>query len=81
MCSYCSGVKSVVNLEETPGRVVGHRGPPADPLTITAADCIEDARAWKAAFGPLRIPKGVYRFRTHEEADEWRWQMLTRPHP
>jgi hypothetical protein len=77
-CSYCSDVKGFVNLDEFPGKVVGHRGPPADPLAITPADRIEDARAWKAAFGPLRIPKGVYRFRTHEEADEWLWQMLTR---
>jgi hypothetical protein len=74
-------VKGVVNLEEFPGKVVGHRGPPADPLTITAADRIEDARAWQAAFRPLRIPKGVYRFHSHEEADEWLWQMLTRKHP
>ena len=71
-------MKGVVNLEEFPGKVVGHRGPPVNPLTMTPADHIEDARAWKAAFGTLRIPKGVYRFRTHEEADEWLWQMLTR---
>ena len=77
--SYCSNVKGIVNLEESPAKVVGHRDPPSDPLTITAADRIEDARAWNAAFRPLRIPKGVYRFRTHEEADEWLWQMLTRP--
>lgn len=25
------------------------------------------------------IPKGVYRFKTHEEADEWEMRMLTRP--
>jgi hypothetical protein len=40
-----------------------------------------DARAWKQALRGLPIPKGVYRFRTHEEADEWLWQMLTRPRP
>lgn len=79
--SYRSHVKGFVNLEEFPGKVVGHRGPPVDPLTMTAADRIEDARAWNAAFRPLRIPKGVYRFRTHEEADEWLWQMLTHPRP
>lgn len=25
------------------------------------------------------LPRGVYRFRTHEEADEWTLRMLTRP--
>ena len=26
-------------------------------------------------------PKGVHRFRTHEEADEWLWRMIVRPTP
>jgi hypothetical protein len=25
------------------------------------------------------LPKGVYRFKTHEEADAWQMKMLTRP--
>ena len=25
------------------------------------------------------VPRGVYRFKTHEEADEWMIKMLTRP--
>ena len=25
------------------------------------------------------LPRGVYRFKTHEEADEWTLRMLTRP--
>jgi hypothetical protein len=68
-----------VNLEETPGKVVGHRQPPTDGLAITGAQSAANAVAWKRAFGTLRVPKGVYRFRTHEEADDWLWQMLTRP--
>lgn len=27
----------------------------------------------------LFLPKGVYRFKTHEEADAWEMKMLTRP--
>jgi|KBSSwiStaDraftv2_1062776.scaffolds.fasta_scaffold34602_2 hypothetical protein len=27
------------------------------------------------------IPRGVYRFRSHEEKDEWILKMLTRPNP
>lgn len=72
-------MKPFVNLDETLGKVVGHRLPPADSLAMTEAQRSEEARAWKKALHTLRIPKGVYRFRTHEEADEWLWQMLTRP--
>jgi hypothetical protein len=71
-------MKPIVNLEERPGKTVGRRRPPADSLTMSKADEPADARAWQKAFGGLRIPKGVYRFRTHEEADEWLWRMLTR---
>jgi hypothetical protein len=27
------------------------------------------------------MPKGVYRFKTHEEADEWMMRMLARSSP
>ena len=72
-------MKPIINLEETPGKTVGRRRAPADTLAATPAQSSADARAWKKAFRTLPIPKGVYRFRTHEEADEWLWQMLTRP--
>ena len=71
-------MKFTVNLEEVPGKVVGRRHPPADGLAMSESGRIKDARAWKRALRTLPIPKGVYRFRTHEEADEWLWQMLTR---
>ena len=72
-------MKPVVNLEETFGKVVGRRHVPVDGLALTEAQRIKEARAWQRAFRTLPIRKGVYRFRTHEEADEWLWQMLTRP--
>jgi hypothetical protein len=31
------------------------------------------------AFKHRWMPKGVYRFKTHEEADEWLWRMICRP--
>lgn len=71
-------IMSIVNLEETPIKVVGKRKPPADPLALTEAQKSANAIAWKRAFGTLRIRKGVYRFKTHEEADEWLWEKLTR---
>lgn len=35
-------------------------------------------REWRIAFPTPFVPKGVYRFSSHEEADEWLWEMLTR---
>ena len=59
-------MEPIVNLEETPGRVVGkikRRTP-------------EEAVAWMVAqfhaMGlKLPYPKGVYRFKTFEEANAW----------
>jgi hypothetical protein len=67
---------SDVNIDEHPGKTVGRRRPPQDGLSLSTANRIEDARAWKKALRTLPIPKGVYRFRTHEEADKWLWQKL-----
>ena len=63
--------------QEFAPKIVGHRHPPKNSLAMSAADRRKDARAWKQALGELPIPRGVYRFRTHEEADRWLWQMLT----
>lgn len=59
-------------------KTVGRRRAPSEPLAPGPAQTAEEARKWKAAFGTLPIPRGVYRFRTHEDADRWLWQMLTR---
>lgn len=69
--------KPIVNLEETPGKTVGRRRPMADPL-LGYMRSVDEAREWKRAFGTPRIPKGLYRFKSHEEADAWLWRMLTR---
>jgi hypothetical protein len=34
----------------------------------------EISRKWKA--GEIRFPKGVFRFKTFEEADEWKRKIL-----
>ena len=72
-------MKSAASPQDSPARVVGHRRIPADGLRMSAAGRSKSARAWAQALGGIPIPRGVYRFRTHEEADEWLWQMLTRP--
>ncbi len=63
-------------MGDVPSRVVGRRRPAA---TLSAVvDTRAEARAWRAAFPTPFVPRGVYRFRSHEEADEWLWRMITR---
>ncbi len=66
-----------INLDEKIDRFVGRTGTP-DSLS-TANSRKADSIAWQKKFGGTGIPKGVYRFQTHEEADEWLWRMITRP--
>lgn len=68
----------VVNIEEKIGKTVGKRRP-GDPLVVPEGDK-ERKRAWqKAGFFP-KIKKGVYRFKTFEEADEqWMRAMTAGP--
>lgn len=70
--------RSFANVEEHIDRVVGRRARTVDPLS-TASSNRSDAIAWRRAFGGVRVPRGVHRFRTHQEADDWLWRMITRP--
>jgi hypothetical protein len=67
-----------VNVEEKIDRFVGRRTQVADALSTKYSNKA-DARAWQKALGGIRVPRGVYRFKTHEEADEWLWRMICRP--
>ena len=69
-----------INVEEEIDRVVGRRLQPADALSVETSRKA-DAIAWRKALGGVRVPRGVHRFRTHEEADEWLWRMISRPNP
>jgi hypothetical protein len=62
-------MKPIVNLEETPGKVVGRQKSVDYDRLVTNA---------QAVMRRLPFPKGVYRFRTHEEADEWINQHILR---
>jgi hypothetical protein len=62
--------------ETAPARVVGRRRPPPP---FARAETREQIIAWRAAFPTPFVPRGVYRFRSHEEADRWMWEMITRP--
>jgi hypothetical protein len=69
-------VNGSVSPDEIPGKSVGRRrvGSALDPLTHSK----ERARGWSEAMKTSFIPKGVYRFNSHEEADEWMWKMISR---
>jgi hypothetical protein len=67
-----------INVEEKIGRVVGRRTKAPDALS-TATSNKANSIAWRKAFGGVRVPRGVYRFKTHEAADQWLWQMIARP--
>jgi hypothetical protein len=63
----------VINLEETIGKTVGRR-----TLPSRSADY---GLALQVSLGQLfepRFPKGVFRFHSHEEADQWMMDHLTR---
>jgi hypothetical protein len=68
----------LVNVEERIDRFVGRRTKVPDALS-TATSYKTGSIAWRKAFGGIRVPRGVYRFKTHEEAEEWLWRMMTRP--
>jgi hypothetical protein len=60
---------------EPPIRVVGRRHPPP---SLSSVDTKAQTIAWRRAFPTPFVPRGVYRFETHEQADEWLWAMMTR---
>ncbi len=68
----------LVNLEEKIDKVVGRRLKAPDALSVRASRKA-DSVAWRKAFGGVNVPRGVHRFRTHEEADDWLWRMISRP--
>ena len=61
----------IVNLEEKPGKVVGkvRRRTPAQTLDWLVAQ-------FHAMGLKLPYPKGVYRFKTFEEANQWDWDHI-----
>jgi hypothetical protein len=66
-----------INVEEKIDRLVGRRTQTPDALS-TATSNKADSIAWRNALGGVRVPRGVHRFKTHEEADQWLWRMIAR---
>ena len=70
--------RSLINVEEHIGRIVGRRTKAPDGLS-TATSHKAESIARRKAFGGVRAPRGVHRFKTHDEADQWLWRMIARP--
>ena len=67
-------MEPIINIDDPVGKTVGRRKPA--PLRTRAGEK-ESSADWRRAFGG-GFPKGVYRFHSHEEADEWTWKMMLR---
>ena len=64
----------VINIEETIGKTVGRRKPRRG-LTLEGSRKV-DMERWRRVHGGVGVPRGVYRFETHEEADAWMMKNL-----
>lgn len=70
-------MKPIVNTEENIGKTVGRRVAPRDAFQF-AMGLQQTAIDVERSMDRSLCPKGVFRFRTHEEADEWMVKMLVR---
>ena len=66
-----------INVEEKIDRFVGRRVPMVDSLKAGMQLQATAAQLHKS-FRHRWMPKGVYRFKTHEEANTWMTKMLAR---
>ena len=66
-----------INVEEKIDRFVGRRTQTPDSWQAGMQLQALGAELHKS-FGHRWMPKGVYRFKTHEEADAWMTKMLAR---
>lgn len=70
----------LINVEEKIDRFVGRRGKIRDSLK-TGMELQSLGAELHKNFKHRWAAKGVYRFKTHEEADEWMTKMLARSRP
>ena len=61
--------------DETYMKVIGRKGKPR--IDVTTIDSLQKL-ANQLRKGRPFMPKGLWRFRSHEEADSWKLKMLTR---
>ena len=71
--TYRDDVEPLINHDEFIGKTVGRRRAPRDSLRFAFA-----LQRTLNEMCPLRVPRGVFRFRSYEEADAWLMDHLTR---
>ena len=71
-------MKAPVNFDEKIGKTVGRHTEIADPFEY-AMGLQKIASELLRTTGRGLCPKGVFKFKTHEEADAWMLRMLARP--
>jgi hypothetical protein len=75
--SCLADMKPIINLEERIGKMVGRRSAPADSFEY-GMQLQRTGGELSRTLGVSRIPKGVFRFHSHEEADAWMMKHLTK---
>ena len=66
-------MEPIINLQDPVGKTVGRRKPPADMLSGVQMLGVALAKSLNLPMPP----SGVYRFKTHEEADAWLMKIWT----
>lgn len=67
--------KPVINMEERIDRVVGRRSPPKDSFSA-GMQLQSTAMQLQKKLGNRWPVRGVFRFKTHEEADAWMARLM-----
>lgn len=72
-------MEPVINFGEKIGKTVGRRKPAGDAFTtaMKLQKAVNDLQNHLEGI----CPTGVFRFKTHEEADEWLLQWMSRRRP
>ena len=71
-------MEPIINLDDPARKIVGRRRVPRDPVRYGMA-LQASASEISQSLGGMRVPRGVFRFHSHEEADEWMLAHMTRP--
>jgi hypothetical protein len=69
---YTSLMATIVNLEENIGKTVGRRHEDEDPFVLYS----KLLKVSGDLVSKTAHPRGVVKFKTHEEADAWRWNNI-----
>jgi hypothetical protein len=69
-------MKHPINMEEQIGKTVGRRAELSDPFAYAMGLQRTANEIRRLTVGRGLCPKGVFKFKTHEEADAWMSKML-----